>query len=272
MKQIPGHSAQATHSVDNQPGQVDQMGLWDRDHWLQHWLDVCGGQSNPVSAYASKLDTPEFRAAGRTANRHPPELVTFDRSGRRIDEVHFHPAYHQQMEAGLAAGYATMAFEGGAGGHASHAAMVYLLNQVDPGVCCPLTMTYAGIAVLSEQSNVSEWVRLLKSRNYDPPVQPVQKKAGATLGMAMTEKQGGSDVRTNSTKAEKKSDGWRLTGHKWFCSAPMSDGFLTLAKSPESSGWIIATSPAKTWPVAPSTVMMSPFFTVRPAQVNCSAA
>jgi putative acyl-CoA dehydrogenase len=111
--------------------------------------------------------------------------------------------------------------------------MVLMLSQVDPGVCCPLTMTYAGIAALAAAERPDDWRHALMSRDYDDRILPVSAKRGATLGMAMTEKQGGSDLRTNTTRARRDGDAWWLDGHKWFCSAPMSDGFLTLAQAPE---------------------------------------
>jgi putative acyl-CoA dehydrogenase len=175
-----------------------------------------------------------MRAAGRLANRFPPELRLFDRSGRRLDEVDFHPAYHALMRFGIEAGYPSVAWSGGAGGHVAHAAMVYMLSQVEPGVCCPMTMTYAAVPALAAEPALSAaWVPRLLAARYDPASRPAAEKAGATIGMAMTEKQGGSDVRANTTRAEPDGEGWRLTGHKWFCSAPMSDAFLTLAQAPE---------------------------------------
>jgi putative acyl-CoA dehydrogenase len=219
-----------THEVTNQPDMTPDGDLYASDPILRHWLAETGGAEAPVAAYGARLGG--LREAGREANRYPPELRLFDRGGRRLDEVAFHPAYHAQMAAGVAAGYAALPWEGEKGGHAAHAAMVYMLSQVDPGVCCPLTMTYAGIPALRDAGGPPVWLERLASRTYDPAVRPVGEKAGATLGMAMTEKQGGSDVRTNATRAEKDGTDWRLTGHKWFCSAPMSDGFLTLAQAP----------------------------------------
>ena len=233
MPQLPPQNRLPTHQVTNQPDMDRARDLWAGDAALRHWLGVANADQGAVAAYAARLSTPELRQAGRAANRHAPELHSFDQGGRRLDEVHFHPAYHTQMAAGVAAGYAALPWEGGAGGHASHAAMVYLLSQIDPGVCCPLTMTYAGIAALRSHGGVAtDWVAKLKSRTYDPAVAPLSAKAGSTLGMAMTEKQGGSDVRANTTRAEADGDEWRLSGHKWFASAPMSDGFLTLAQGP----------------------------------------
>jgi len=175
----------------------------------------------------------ETRELGVDANRHPPELRPFDAGGRRLDEVRFHPAYHQVMQISQSAGYAALPWDGKPGGHATHAAMVYLAGQVEPGHCCPMTMTYAAIPALAANDELARiWQPKLTARSYDPSVKPVTKKSSATLGMAMTEKQGGSDVRANTTTACRDGAHWRLRGHKWFCSAPMSDGFLTLAQAP----------------------------------------
>ncbi|WP_286789725.1 acyl-CoA dehydrogenase family protein, partial [Thioclava sp. UBA3469] len=193
---------------------------------------AAGGQAERLAGYGAEMGRTEMREAGREANRHPPELVLFDAGGRRLDEVRFHPAYHRFMEAGVGAGYAALPWEGAKGAHATHAAMVYLASQIEPGSCCPMTMTYAAVPALEATPEIAAlWRPKLTARSYDPRVLPVGEKTGATLGMAMTEKQGGSDVRANTTRAERADGHWRLTGHKWFCSAPMSDGFLTLAQT-----------------------------------------
>ncbi|MEO8882984.1 MAG: acyl-CoA dehydrogenase family protein, partial [Devosia sp.] len=172
---------------------------------------------------------------GRLANRFLPELVSFDRAGRRIDEVRFHPAYHAMMKRGFGGGYSSLPWTSDQpGGHAAHAAMVYLLTQVEPGVCCPMTMTYAAIPALSASPDLAAlWQPGLLSTDYDGRSLPAADKTGLTIGMAMTEKQGGSDLRANTTRAEPDGAGYRLFGHKWFCSAPMCDAFLTLAQLPE---------------------------------------
>ena len=220
-----------THLVENQPA-ARVPRLWDDDLPLR---GAFAGQSAAaaVRGFAETLSDPAMLAAGRDAYRHPPELRLFDAGGRRLDEVAFHPAYHRLMQAGRAAGYCAIAWDGTPGGHTAHAAMVYLLSQVEPGTCCPLTMTYAAVpALAADPALAAVWGPRLASRAYDPAIAPVGHKTGATLGMAMTEKQGGSDVRANTTRADRDGDAYRLTGHKWFCSAPMSDGFLTLARAP----------------------------------------
>ncbi|KFE36648.1 acyl-CoA dehydrogenase family protein [Thioclava atlantica] len=221
-----------THLVENQPPARGELDLWASDRPLREAIARAGGQEQVLAAYGRTLGTSDMREAARDANRHLPELHLFDTGGRRLDEVRFHPAYHRFMEAGIGAGYAALPWEGTPGGHATHAAMVYLASQVEPGTCCPMTMTYAAVPALSATPEIARiWQPRLTARSYDPRVLPIGEKTGATLGMAMTEKQGGSDVRANTTRATPADGHWRLTGHKWFCSAPMSDGFLTLAQT-----------------------------------------
>lgn len=223
-----------THEVYNQPGSRGDSDLWQGDPVLRSIAPLMGAQTDAVHRYAQSIGGAKWRAAARDANRHSPELDLFDRWGRRLDEVRYHPAYHQFMDISTAAGYSAVAWEGTPGGHATHAAMVYLASQVEPGHCCPLTMTYAAVPVIAAAQGISpDWSRKILSRQYDPAVAPLARKNGATIGMAITEKQGGSDVMSNATRAEADGDAWRLTGHKWFCSAPMSDGLLTLAQAPE---------------------------------------
>ena len=223
-----------THEVWNQPQVPGPRDPWAADAVLREAAVREGGQVAPLEAYGAVLGSEALAVAAREAERLAPELVLFDRGGRRLDEVRYATGYHDLMSAGIGAGYAALAWEGRAGGHVSHAAMVYMASQLEPGHCCPMTMTYAGVPALAGQGGALEvWREKLLSRVYDPSVAPLGDKAGATLGMAMTEKQGGSDVRANTTRAERDGDDWRLTGHKWFCSAPMSDGFLTLAQAPE---------------------------------------
>ena len=222
-----------THEVINQPPEPGDTDLWLSDLPLREAVAREGGQEGALAPFGASLGRAEMREGGREANRCQPELRLFDRGGRRLDEVHFHPAYHRLMAEGLGAGYAAVAWEGAPGGHVSHAAMVYMMSQIEPGVCCPMTMTYAGWPTLAADPELAAlWQPKLASRRYDPSLRPVAEKHGATLGMAMTEKQGGSDLRANTTVATPEGGHYRLTGHKWFCSAPMSDGFLTLAQAP----------------------------------------
>ncbi len=225
-------SALATHAVENQPPVRGDRDLWAEDPVLGTHAAAAGGDVAVLAAYGASLGATEVREAGLAANRFPPEARLFDAGGRRLDEVVFHPDYHRMMRLGIAAGYAALPWQGANGGHATHAGLVYLASQVEPGTCCPMTMTYAAIPALDAEPDLARlWRPKLLSRDYDPSTSPLSAKRGATLGMAMTEKQGGSDLRSNTTRADRAEDHYRLTGHKWFCSAPMSDGFLTLAQA-----------------------------------------
>ena len=197
-----------THEVTNQAPPMGAYDAWQTDTALREAISRERGQAKPLADYGCSIGTAGMREAGREANRHLPELLLFDRGGRRLDEMRFHPAYHRLMTESLGAGYAAIAWEGTPGGHVTHAAMVYLASQIEPGHCCPMTMTYAAIPALAAAGTVAaEWRAKLMSRSYDPSTRPVGDKPGATLGMAMTEKQGGSDVRANTTRAE--ADGHR---------------------------------------------------------------
>ena len=173
---------------------------------------------------------------GEDANRYPPELRSFDRFGRRIDEVAFHPAYHELMALAMQHRIHSIAWkETAPGRHAAHAAALALFTQAEAGVMCPISMTYASVPALRHQPEIAAiWEPKIVDGQYDAALAPVASKRGVTLGMAMTEKQGGSDVRANTTRAfplgaPGPGKDYRLVGHKWFCSAPMSDAFLTLA-------------------------------------------
>ncbi|WP_417728409.1 acyl-CoA dehydrogenase family protein [Roseovarius sp.] len=232
MHESPAEDMFDSHQVVNQPAARGDLDLWAGDPALRTHVQAAGADPESLAVYGARLGSEALRAAGRAANRHPPELLLFDAGGRRRDEVMFHPAYHELMRVGIGAGYAALPWEGAPGGHATHAAMVYLTSQVEPGVCCPMTMTYAAVPALkADKALFSEWVPKLTARTYDPSTKPLARKPAATLGMAMTEKQGGSDIRANATTATPEGDHYRLLGHKWFCSAPMSDGFLTLAQA-----------------------------------------
>jgi len=172
---------------------------------------------------------------GRLANEHPPQLRTHDRFGNRIDEVEFHPAWHQLMRLGVERGLHSSPWrEPRPGAHAARAAAFVTLAQVEAGVGCPLSMTFAALPALrAEPALLEEWSPLLTSTSYEPGLRPAAEKAGALCGMAMTERQGGSDVRANETVARPLSDEEAtLHGEKWFCSAPMCDAFLVLAQAP----------------------------------------
>jgi putative acyl-CoA dehydrogenase len=226
-----------THEVTNQPPPLEDINLFTGDRALLDAARRTGGAQHEarLAALGAQCGSAEVIDWGVQANRVPPVLDTHDRYGRRIDEVTFHPAYHQLMTLGLEAGLASAAWDGTPNGHVLHAAILFLTGQADSGTSCPMTMTYASVPALAVEPGVgAPWIEKIRGGRYDPAVRPAADKAGVTIGMAMTEKQGGSDVRANATRAEATGeDGWyRLTGHKWFCSAPMSDAFLTLAQAP----------------------------------------
>lgn len=226
------HSLLATHEVTNQPFPIADRDLWSGDLALQQAAGWAGAETQTLAAAGARLGSAEMAEHAHNARRDAPRLKLFDRGGRRCDEVEFHPGYHAIMQAGLEAGYAAIPWEGHKGGHATHAALVYYMAQVEPGISCPLTMTYAAVPALLGSDLADAWVPKLTARAHDPAIAPVAAKRAATMGMAMTEKQGGSDVRANATTATPQGDYYTLRGHKWFCSAPMSDGFLTLAQAP----------------------------------------
>src|SRR6266481_559021 len=168
------------------------------------------------------------------ANENPPRLRTHDRYGNRADEVEFHPAWHELLRVAVAHGIHCLPWEEDReGAHVARAALMFLDSQCEQGHGCPISMTYSSVPALRRQPELAdEWEPRIATRTYDPRFLPSAQKSGALIGMAMTEKQGGSDVRANTTRAARDGEAWRLTGHKWFCSAPMSDAFLVLAQAP----------------------------------------
>ncbi|HEL7629808.1 TPA: acyl-CoA dehydrogenase family protein [Stenotrophomonas maltophilia] len=234
----PGFSSTAlfeTHVVLNQPPPFAGRQLWTDDAALMEAVHREGAAAFvPRLAQYGALAGDELYRLGFDANRDRPRLRTHDAQGHRIDTVEFHPAYHQLMTAAKAHGVAGLSWhEPQPGAHVARAALSYLHHQAEAGTSCPLTMTHAAVAVLRSQPNLAEWARKAAAPVYDPRDVPVADKAGITLGMGMTEKQGGSDVRANTTRAEPiDGERYRLVGHKWFFSAPMCDGFLVLAQAP----------------------------------------
>ncbi len=227
-------SAFDTHHVDNQPPPFGGRNLWADDVALSDAVQREGGAAfaAQLQQYAGLAGDSLYRL-GFDANRDRPRLRTHDGQGHRIDLVEFHPAYHQLMEAAKRHGVAGLSWhDARPGAHVARAALSYLHHQAEAGTSCPLTMTHAAVAVLRQYPALSEWAAKAAAPQYDPRDVPIADKAGITLGMGMTEKQGGSDVRSNATRAELQSDGsYTLVGHKWFFSAPMSDGFLVLAQA-----------------------------------------
>ena len=227
-----------THEVLNQPPPLADYDLYSTDkvltelvrsgdvEWAEPQLQELGGH----------LGRTDVLVLGDLANRYPPRLETHDRFGHRIDEVEFHPAWHELMRLGVEAEVHALPWNHRRpGAHVARAVKHFLLTQVEAGVLCPLTMTFAVVPALEATPEVAaEWVPRVTSASYDPRFRPASEKSGCLIGMAMTEKQGGSDVRANTTRARPLGpDGpgraYFLTGHKWFCSAPMCDAFLTLA-------------------------------------------
>ena len=224
-----------THDVANQPTPFEGVNLFDGDNALKESVEKRGGTFHVkhLSGYGASLGSAEVVDLARQAHQNPPKLLSFDRYGHRLDEVEFHPAYHQLMSLGLNAGYASLAWTAKQGGHVAHAAMVYMQAGAEPGVGCPMTMTYAAVPALRHEASVAdEWIPRITAGAYDPRFIPAADKKAATIGMAMTEKQGGSDIRANTTTAKHLGGNeYELVGHKWFCSAPMCDAFLTLAQT-----------------------------------------
>lgn len=230
---VPGHGALNTHEVTNQPQPRQTRDFWAEDLPLREHAFKAGADTDSLAASGRSYGDAGILRSAEDARRDLPRLVTFGRDGRRMDEVRFNAGYHDVMKLGIESGYAACAWEGKSGGHATHAALTYYMAQLEPGISCPLTMTYAAVpAIQKEASLAAQWLPKLTARQYDPSIRPLSQKSGVTMGMAMTEKQGGSDVRANSTRAIRDGEDYRLVGHKWFCSAPMCDGFLTLAQAP----------------------------------------
>jgi putative acyl-CoA dehydrogenase len=235
MNMLEHGASHQTHEVINQPPPLVDYNVYQIDAVLgeavKRW-DAAWAEPSLV-AFGERCGREDFIHQGFLANKFTPELKTHDRFGHRIDEVEFHPAYHQLMAAGVEAEVHALPWNHDrAGAHVARAINHYLLTQVEAGVGCPLTMTFAAVPALQLQPDVArDWVPRITSTTYDPRFRPASDKRGALMGMAMTEKQGGSDVRANTTRAVRSGDGWLLTGHKWFCSAPMNDAFLTLAQT-----------------------------------------
>lgn len=228
-----------THDVMNQPPPFEGTNLFDTDRALAEGLEreEAGWAQSRVSELAAAL-TGEPLRWGVLANANPPILRSHDRYGNRIDEVEYHPAYHELMRLAVSHGLHALPWrEARPGAHVARAVMFHLQSQVEAGHGCPISMTYSIVPALRAQPEIAaEWEERIVSLEYDPRSLPATSKAGAICGMAMTEKQGGSDVRANTTRARPLGKGgpggeYEITGHKWFCSAPMSDAFLTLAQT-----------------------------------------
>jgi putative acyl-CoA dehydrogenase len=230
-----------THEVQNQVPALVDYNLFASDRVLVEAVEREGaGWIGPRAVkLGAILGGAEAIGWGFDANNNPPVLHTHDARGRRMDEVRFHPAWHSLMRLSVEYGLHNLPWaETRDGAHAARAALFFLAGQNEAGHSCPISMTYAAVPTLRRQGNVAaEWEPRIDSTAYDGRFAPAEEKTGVLIGMAMTEKQGGSDVRANTTRAVACDGGgpgtaYRLTGHKWFCSAPMSDAFLVLAQAP----------------------------------------
>jgi len=232
---LPSRRAGRTHDVVNQSSPLVGHDAASTDVALMDGVARHGGGWGLVdlAVLGRRAGEAEVIRAGELANRYSPELVRYDRFGHRVDRVEYHPAYHELMGEAVAGGlHAAPWADERVGAHVVRAARFAVWTQVEAGHGCPISMTYSIVPALRRDPELAAaWEPLLTSRRYDPADGPVAGKAGALAGMAMTEKQGGSDVRANTTRAvAEPGGGYLLTGHKWFCSAPMSDLFLMLAQ------------------------------------------
>jgi putative acyl-CoA dehydrogenase len=240
-----------THEVLNQSTPLVDYNLFDTDPVLGEALyrEGAGWAEDELRALGAKVGSEEVIAWGFLANEHRPVLHTHDRFGYRIDEVEFHSAWHRLLELSVGAGIAGRpwrASPSGNGAHVARAAASLLTSQNEAGHGCPVTMTYASVPALRYQPELAAaWIPKITSDVYDARLLPMDQKKGVLLGMAMTEKQGGSDVRANTTRAVPTGRAgpggeYLLTGHKWFCSAPMCDAFLVLAATDKGIGCFLA--------------------------------
>ncbi|MEY9995206.1 putative acyl-CoA dehydrogenase [Streptomyces sp. V4I8] len=232
--------AGSTHTVTNQPPPLVGYDAYTADRALSAAVErhlapeVLDEARSELAGLGKTCGSAQVQEWGVLANENPPTLRTHDRYGHRVDEVDFHPSWHRLLGKGVAAGL-TAAWAR-PGGHVRRAAAFMLWTQVEAGNGCPLSMTHAAVPALrTDPGLAAEWEPRLTSLIYDRELRPAGQKAGSLFGMGMTEKQGGSDVRANATAATPLAEAgtYTLTGHKWFCSAPMSDGFLVLAQAPE---------------------------------------
>ncbi|PTY37745.1 DNA alkylation response protein [Saccharospirillum sp. MSK14-1] len=234
------HLANAdTHDVINQPTPLANYNLYRSDNALQHWSHHFGAgwAEDRLNDYGQRAGG-DLIEAGFQANEVPPTFHSHDRFGHRIDEVRFHPAYHELMRTAVEASIPALPWRTPKpGAHVARAGLEYLHMHAEAGSACPLTMTFAAVPAIATTPEVADlWLPKITAPVYDPRNVPFYEKDGLTIGMAMTEKQGGSDVRANTTRAyplgkRQPGERYELIGHKWFCSAPMCDAFLVLAQT-----------------------------------------
>ena len=226
-----------THTVFNQPGPLNNSNLFLSDRALHDAVNREGAawDAELLASIGQQLGTAESLELGRLANVNPPELLRYDPTGARLDDVRFHPAWHLLMQGLCANRVHNLAWEEEArnGSFAARAARFILHAQVEAGSLCPVTMTFAATPLLQHTlpAPFKDWLKPLMSDRYDPHLAPGGQKRGLLIGMGMTEKQGGSDVLSNTTRAERSGDVYRLVGHKWFFSVPQSDAHLVLAQA-----------------------------------------
>src|SRR4051795_10559802 len=229
-----------THDIFNQSPPYEDVDLFMSDRALCDAVEAngAGAEAAALADFGRQWGTAAMFDAARLANEHTPTLKTFDTKGYRRDTVEFHPAYHGFMAESMKAGLhvSTWKADGSralAPSEVARAARYFMVAQVENGHMCPITMTRAGVGALAaEPAMLQQMIGKITSRTYDPSFRPWWDKTAITLGMGMTEKQGGTDVRANSTTAIPAADGYSITGHKWFMSAPMCDAFLVLAQAP----------------------------------------
>jgi putative acyl-CoA dehydrogenase len=223
--------------VLNQSTELTDIDLFTGDVALQDAVRIAGVDANVagLSDFGRAWGSGETADLARLANENPPSLRTVDRRGNRIDVVEFHPAYHALMQRSMADGLHCSTWDDASPSNKSHAlraARLFMAYGAESGHICPITMTHASVAALGAAPHVlQDWLPCIRGRAYDGAHKPWWEKSSVTLGMGMTERQGGTDVRANMTEARKTGDHYEITGHKWFMSAPMCDGFLVLAQA-----------------------------------------
>ena len=229
-----------THEVFNQAPSFENINLYNTDALLMELVEKnnAAWAVGQLKSYGEKLGSREWIEKGFLANRHTPVFHPNDRFGNRTDFIEFHSSYHEYMALAIENGLTSMPWsEKRNGAHLARLGMDYMHIQNESGTCCPITMTFSCVpAIKNHFPKADEWLPKILNRKYDPANKPYTQKQGVTIGMAMTEKQGGTDVRANTTQAKPAGkaapgEAYLLTGHKWFCSAPMCDAFLTLAQT-----------------------------------------
>ena len=235
IKQLP------THEVENMPPYMGNQDLWKNDKNLRDAVnrEGAGWAEKNLSAFGHLMGCTEMFDHAEKANKNPPELKAFDQYGNRINYIDYHPSYHHLLGVAIKNEIPSFAWKHKKqGSQVAHMALTYMFNQVEGGVMCPMAMTYSVIPALKHNPDLeAQWLPKVLSNKYDDRDIPIDQKLGGTIGMFMTEKQGGSDVRANSTRAKPVSSSvgngseYLLTGHKYFCSAPMCDAFLVLANT-----------------------------------------